>query len=215
MKILGLKEVETEENTLIKKNKRRLERIAFTILPLINFIYNNDAKQKNEWEMTFDNCHELNEKSGLNNKFDDFQVVAVFACEPNPGVVMAFCIDCVGLRNMDILSSDKIMCSVTKVNEKFKFDFEPFISYSLKMRVKCMLRGQKMSFSDIGKSFGVDASTVLRKLASLSEPYNTNLEKAWLECCYELLEIESGVEEENDDHEENDYDDYDDDDDNY
>jgi hypothetical protein len=186
-----------EEDLLITLEQAIDYPINSIISSCINRI-ENDAKQKNAWVMAFTNCPATFEESGLHNMCDDYFEVS--RCEPNPDVDMAFCIDCVGIREMGILSNGKTMCSVTKVNGKLKFDFQPFISHSLKTRVMWILRGQKMSFADIGKKFDVNASTVLRQLADLSKPYNTNADRAWLEHCYEVLEVEPSDDFDNDDY---------------
>jgi hypothetical protein len=176
-----------KEAVLITLEQRIDYPINSTISHFIHSV-NNDAKQKNAWVMAFTNCPETYEKSELHNMCDDYFEVSL--CEPDPNVDMAFCINCVGIRDMGILSNGKSMCSIAKADGKLKFDFQPFISDSLKTRVMWLLRGQKMSFADIGRKLRVSASTVLRQLAGSSKPYNTNPDKAWLGRCYEILELE-------------------------
>ncbi len=188
-----------EPGLLITVEQKIGSSITPATLHFINRI-NNEAKQKDAWVIAFTNCPSTYDVSGLHNMCDDY--FEVTTCEPDPDVDMAFCIDCAGISEMGILSNGKTMCSVTKVEGELKVDFQPFISRSLKTRVMWILRGQKMSFANIGKKFKVNASTVLRQLDDLPKPYNINPEKAWLECCYELLEIEtSDVKDEDDDDE--------------
>lgn len=189
-------EPDVEEKVLITLEQHINYPINSSISYFINRI-NNDAKQKKAWVMAFTSCPETYEKSDLHNMCDDY--FEIYKCEPDPDVDMAFCIDCVGIREMGILSNGKTMCSIAKVEGKLKFDFQPFISHSLKTRLMWILRGQKMSFNDIGRKLHVNASTVLRQLDGLSKPYNTNPDKVWLGRCYEILEVEPDDDDDNDD----------------
>lgn len=146
------------------------------------------AQQAGVWVMLFVVCAESYEKSGLHELCDEY--LEVSPCEPDPGFEIAFSIDCVNLRNLNPLGIGKTMCSVKLVNGVYRRTYTPFVSSSQETRMMSFMRGQEMTFEEIGKIFDKDKSTVQRRLKGLKSPKCEKLEDGWLEKYLEFSNLD-------------------------
>lgn len=137
------------------------------------------AQQAEVRVMLYVVCTDSYEKSGLHELCDEY--IEVFPCEPDSGQDIAFSIDCVGLRNLNHLGIGRTMCNIKLIDGVYHRNYTEFTSASLETRMMCFMRGQKMTFEEIGNIFNKDKSTIQRRLKGLKSPKCEKLEDGWLE----------------------------------
>ena len=112
---------------------------------------------------------------------------AVSSCEPNPGYGLAFVISCPELNSPIDPTSGKVMCCLRLSDGRLKTEMRRFISAELTVRLMAMLRAKQWSFERIGRKFGVDKSTVSRKLRLVPDidvsKFSESKLDEWFEAC--------------------------------
>lgn len=129
-------------------------------------------------------------KSLISGVCEDY--LEVDFCDPEVGAVLAFSVDCIGIRDLNSLGVGKTMCSVTFSDGLFRHRFDPFISSSLETRVMGVMRSQGKSLDEIGVFFKKNKSSVLRRLQGLPKFRQFDLPKNWLSNNLEALVDSSG-----------------------
>jgi hypothetical protein len=149
------------------------------------------AKQSKNWVMLFFVCPDGYETSRIHEMCTEYIEVAL--CEPDPGVDIALSIDCVGLRNMNVLGVGKKMCSIKLVNGVFRHRFQQFVSSELETRVMWNLRGQGKTMGQIGTILHMNKSTVCRRLQGLPACTHVQMSKDSLSRYLESPTLFSGA----------------------
>jgi hypothetical protein len=145
------------------------------------------AKQAGVRVMLFLTCTDGLAKSRVGDICDE--AIEVEACEPDPGVDIAFSIDCLGLDGLHSLGLGRTMCSVRVSDSTIRHVFESFVAPDLESRVMWLLRGQGKSLAEIGAMLKRNKTTVLRRLTGLPAPRRVKLADGWLEACLECLPV--------------------------
>lgn len=116
---------------------------------------------------------------------DEFFVAS--KCEPNPGWDNAFIFDCVELSRVPGLGQGKVMCNFKLTDYGYEFDFTPFISEQVDVRLMAILKALGMTLKDIGSLIDKDKSNVSRDLNGVPLLKTMAFTKAdlsqWLESC--------------------------------
>lgn len=145
-----------------------------------------EAKQENAGIIAFLNCKEEYEATELQQFCDEY--IEVAPCEPDPGDSVAFSIDFVSIRHLNVLGVGKQMCSINVSADGFRRRYSQFIAPDLETRVMWALRCQGKKFAEIGSLLGVNKSTVLRRLQGLPDPRPGDPpDEDWLKRSLELL----------------------------
>lgn len=164
-----------------------IEKYTSTIAESV-IIANSAAERANVRLVIFISCPDGADTSLLNNCCQELFLVE--RCDPNPGCQFAFSVDCVGLRDLNLLGIGKAMCNVNLSEGSFTYHYEMFISSSLKSRIMWLMRGQGSSLEEIGTALSRDKSSIQRKLKKLPPPKHVRMPEGWqnqylasIECC--------------------------------
>lgn len=147
------------------------------------------AKKAGTWIMFLVVCPPQAKKSLLSEICDDY--IEVELCEPEVGSVMAFSLDCIGIRDLNSLGIGKTMCSIKLSDGLFKHRVDPFISSSLETRIMWTMRGQGMTLDEIGVALKKNKSSILRRLQGLPKPRQIELPADWVTNNVETLSVQA------------------------
>ena len=117
------------------------------------------------------------------------EVLTVSSCEPNPGYDLAFVISCPELNSPIDPTRGKVMCCLKFAAKPFKTVMRRFISAELAVRLMAILRAKQWSFERIGRKFGVDKSTVSRKLRLVPDIDVSKLSESKLDELFEACGV--------------------------
>ena len=127
-----------------------------------------EAKQANAGIIVFLTFKEGCETNELHQFCDEY--IEVAPCEPDLGDSIAFSIDFVSLRHLNVLGVGKQMCSISVSAGEFRRRYTQFIASDLETRVMWALRAQGKKLAEIGSLLDVNKSTVMRRLERLPDP---------------------------------------------
>lgn len=127
-----------------------------------------EAKREDAGIMMFVTGVENSETTELPQLVDES--IWVEPCEPDPGDLIAFSIDVVGVRHLNALGVGKQMCSIGVSAGRFRRRCTQYIAPDLQTRAMSALRAQGKKLAEIGSLLGVNKSTVMRRLDGLSYP---------------------------------------------
>ena len=105
-------------------------------------------------------CPESPEKSGLNERVDEY--ILVKECAPYPGYLTAYSIDNINLRLLNSLGYGKKICYSKIVEGKFQRRYEQYISDDLETRLIWLSVRNGKSDKEIAAEFGKNRSSIFR-----------------------------------------------------
>ena len=120
---------------------------------------------------------------------DQFELISVRHCEPDPGFSSALAFECVGLAGLCDNGTNHVMCNVRREDGKMKRKWGQFVSTDLRDRVMWKMRGQGATLDEIGEVVDLDKSNVKRRLDKLIPPVKLKLEDGWLDGYREALTL--------------------------
>lgn len=136
------------------------------------FLVTRDGAGATEFERVADEC------------------VLVQRCEAEPGAVLSFCTHWTGFSHLPGVGVNSArMFSVFVRDHQFKCKVEDFVVRELSTRVMWKLRCTELSLSRIAEIFGIDKSTVKRRLDPLAPPRSLSLSRDWLQRYLDALDI--------------------------
>jgi hypothetical protein len=109
------------------------------------------------------------------------ELIKVAACEKEPGYTCAFSFDFVSLAPLSVYGVGKKMVSV-RLTEKNRFTrrCDPYIAADLQTRLMWLQRKQGKKLEAIAKFFGLDKSTIQRRLKGLASSENVSVSEKWV-----------------------------------
>lgn len=114
----------------------------------------------------------------LRNLSNEF--IEVRACQPDPGWLLAFSIECTGLRHLHPLGVGHVMAQIKALrNEQYSHQIERFICHDMVDRMMFYLRVEGHSLEKIGLVVGLNKSSVLRRLNQMQSHWQPKIEPNW------------------------------------
>lgn len=129
------------------------------------------------------------EKTQLDGFCDEYFEIA--PCEPDIDCYIAFSIDCVALRNLNRLGIGKSMCNAKLYDGLIHRTYAPFLSEKFVTRLVWYMRGNGMSYTEIGKLIKADKSNAFRCLKGLPPPMPITKPKDWLKRSLEWIGLDT------------------------
>ena len=125
-------------------------------------------------------CEDLKQAALISKLVDNF--IEIRPCEPDPGALLAFSIDCISMRHQHALGVGHAMAQIKLSKDgRYVTRIDRFLAAGLVDRVIAYMRAESDSLADIGKVVHLNKSTVLRRLSALPSHWTPFPKPNWKE----------------------------------
>jgi hypothetical protein len=138
------------------------------------------ARRKKKHVMLFMTFQNFTQAASLSQFVDNF--IEIRPCEPDPGALLAFSIECISMRHQHALGVGHAMVQIKLSKDgHYLTRMDRFLAAGLTDRVIAYMRAESTSLADIGKVVHLNKSTVLRRLAALPSHWTPTPKANWKE----------------------------------